>query len=62
MKRTKKLFKLRLTWLIITVSLNVYLNNRGKEGWELVQVLTKKMIHDSTTVASYTFIFKRQKN
>ena len=41
--------------------LDKYLNNKGKEGWELVHVMTKKMMHDLSEIATYTFIFKRIK-
>lgn len=37
-----------------------YLNDQGQDGWELVTILIKKMLHDPSTVAVYNFIFKRK--
>lgn len=39
-----------------------YLNDEGKKGWELIQLVTQKMINDPFEVANYTFYFKRENN
>ena len=38
-----------------------FLNFRGKEGWELVHVISKPALDDPLSFSSHTFIFKRFK-
>jgi len=37
-----------------------FLNKNGKEGWELVHVVSQKMIDNPSEFANHTFLFKRK--
>jgi hypothetical protein len=39
-----------------------YLNNEGKQRWELVQMNTSWIVNEYEIPATYTFIFKRKLN
>ena len=37
-----------------------FLNDKGLEGWELVQIIEKPFITEPHLTANYTFYFKRR--
>jgi hypothetical protein len=39
-----------------------FLNSQGKDGWELVHMISRPFIDKPWEIANYTFIFKRQKS
>lgn len=36
-----------------------YLNEKGKDRWEFVQVIEKQALNDPSSIANYRFFFKR---
>ena len=40
--------------------METYLNKKGKEGWELVYIISKNFRDNVHEFANHTFIFKRQ--
>jgi len=45
---------------MLPYKINQYLDNEGKERWELVQIDTNYMINDPSEVSNYRFYFKRK--
>ena len=43
------------------LNMQSFLNSRGKNRWELVEVISKPAINQPNEFASHTFIFKRPK-
>ena len=41
-------------------NMSEFLNLKGKQGWELVQVISKPFRDDPFEFANHTFIFKRE--
>lgn len=39
--------------------LQVYLNEQGKERWQLVHIITRTLSNNPNDISSYTFFFKR---
>lgn len=37
-----------------------YLNDEGKDRWELVYIIERKFIKEPTITCNYTFIFKKE--
>ena len=40
-------------------NMNQFLNTNGKEGWELVHIISKPARNDPFEFANHTFVFKR---